>query len=71
MPYQFDTIAEMQKATQLSIGDRIFTFGRDTIGDGDSSKLFEIFDPNDKRLEEIIEGSETEENPEGEKKIAE
>lgn len=75
MPYQFDTISEMQVSSKLSRGDKVFTFGRDTIGDGDSSKLFQIFDENieedRKRLEEIIEGSQTEENPEGEKKIAE
>lgn len=73
MPYQFDSILEMQASDNLRRGDKVFTFGRDNIGDGDSSKLFQIFDEvEDKdRLEEIIEGSQTEENPEGEKKIAE
>lgn len=73
MPYQYDTITEMQSAVNLSRGDKVFTFGRDNIGDGDSSKLFQIFDPvEDKdRLEELVEGSQTDQNPEGDKKISE
>ncbi|MBR4983865.1 MAG: hypothetical protein IKY94_15070 [Lachnospiraceae bacterium] len=46
---------------KLSRGDKAFTFGMDNLGDGDSSKLFQIFNPNDpedkKRLEEIVEGT--------------
>jgi hypothetical protein len=40
MPYQFDSILEMQASDNLRRGDKVFTFGRDNIGDGDSSKLF-------------------------------
>lgn len=58
MPFQFDTISEMQKCLTLSIGDRCITFGRDNIGDGDSSKLFGIFDKNDEKLEETKPDSE-------------
>lgn len=71
MPYQFDTITKMQSCATLSEGDRIFTFGRDNIGDGDSSKLFQVFSPDDERLNEIVEGSISDKDPEGIKKIAE
>ena len=75
MPYQFDTISLMQKSSNLKRGDKAFTFGMDNIGDGDSSKLFQIFDETNeedkKRLEEVIEGSITTDNPEGEKVIKE
>ena len=70
MPYQFDTISLMQECATLSRGDKVFTNGMDNIGDGDSSKLFQVFDPNNEkdmeRLNEVVEGTITEENPDGE-----
>lgn len=75
MPYQFDTISLMQECATLSREDKVFTFGMDNIGDGDSSKLFQVFDPNNEidmeRLNEVVEGTITEENPDGEKVIKE
>lgn len=71
MPYQFDTIAKMQACATLSAGDKAFTFGMDNIGDGDSSKLFQIFEPDDEKLSEAVEGTITADNPDGEKIIKE
>ena len=70
VPYEFDLYHEMIGCQYLSAGDRCLVFGYDNVGDTDS-KLYGIFSPDDERLQEVIEGSITEENPEGEKVITE
>lgn len=70
VPYEFDLYYDMLGCQYLSAGDRCLVFGFDAVGDTDS-KLYGIFSPDDPLLNEIIEGSVTDENPEGEKVIAE
>lgn len=69
MPYQFNLIKDMRSCTSLERGDKVFTFGKDEVGD-DDSKLFQIFDPDnyeeDKaRLEEVDEALISVYNPNG------
>ena len=60
MPYQFNSIDEMTTSPFLKEGDRVFTFGMDNIGDGDSSKLFQIFQKDDEYFTPDEEGNEVE-----------
>ena len=68
MPYQFNLIRDMRNCTSLERGDKVFTFGKDEVGD-DDSKLFQIFDPTNEedkaKLEETDESLISVYNPEG------